>query len=47
MLAQLGVLAGCTRKPQMRSINLTTGTRAHLAQQLHFDLLCLATEQQE
>ena len=36
---------GCTRKPQIRSISLTTGTRAHLAQQFHFGLLCLATEQ--
>ena len=46
MLVQLGVqvLVDCTRKPQTRSISLITGTREHLAQQLHFDLSCLATE---
>ena len=48
MLIQLGVqvLVGCTKKQQTRSISLTTGpgTREHLAQQLYFDLLCLATE---
>ena len=33
MLVQLGLLVGCTKKPQIRSINLTTGIRAHLAQQ--------------
>ena len=46
---QLGVqvLVGCTRKQQPKSISLTTvsGTHEHLAQQLHFDLFCLATEQ--
>ena len=33
MLVQLELLVGCTKKPQIRSINLTTGIRAHLAQQ--------------
>ena len=42
LLVHLGVPVGCTRKPQTRSISLTTGTRAHFAQQLHFDL-CLAS----
>ena len=37
MLVHLGVLVGCTRKPQTRSISLTTGTRADFTQQLHFD----------
>ena len=38
------MLMGCTKKPQTRSISLTTGTREHLSQQLHFNLLYLATE---
>ena len=47
MLVQLGlqVLVGCTRKPQTRSISLNAGTREYVAQQLHFDLSCLATDQ--
>ena len=48
MLIQLRVqvLVGCTRKQQTRSIIiLTTGTCQRLAQQLHFDLLYLASEQ--
>ena len=39
------VLVGCTTKQQTRSFSLTTSTRQHLAQQLHFDLLYLAIEQ--
>ena len=44
MLVQLGVQLVKSRKPQTRSISLITGTRGLLAQQLHFDLSCLATE---